>query len=477
MHPKNISIVDYTYHLPEENIAKYPLSERDASKLLIYKDGVIETSLYKKLDQHLPKKSLIVFNNTKVVEARLLFEKSSGSNIEIFCLEPDDRYGDITSAMLQKEKVYWKCLVGGAKKWKEPFLQKKIDATTHLFARIEEKRNDYFLIEFNWSNSNLSFAEVLHDAGLIPLPPYLNRTVEEEDKTTYQTIYAMHNGSVAAPTAGLHFTENLMRKLKHQNVEPIYVTLHVGAGTFKPVKAATMQEHEMHAEFIDVSKESIEQLISNKTIVATGTTSLRTIESLYWMGVKIEVRRQKGEGGREKEEVRRQKGEGEREEGEDRKEKGEDRRQKGEGGREKVEDRREKGEDRRQKGEGEREKREDRKEKMEDRSEDLDELSIKQWDAYELPQNISKATALQALLNWMNEQNLDRLICKTQIIIAPGYTLKVADGLITNFHQPQSTLLLLIAAIVGDKWKDIYNYAMKNNFRFLSYGDGSLLWK
>ncbi len=456
MHPKNISIVDYTYHLPEENIAKYPLSERDASKLLIYKDGVIETSLYKKLDQHLPKKSLIVFNNTKVVEARLLFEKSSGSNIEIFCLEPDDRYGDITSAMLQKEKVYWKCLVGGAKKWKEPFLQKKIDATTHLFARIEEKRNDYFLIEFNWSNSNLSFAEVLHDAGLIPLPPYLNRTVEEEDKTTYQTIYAMHNGSVAAPTAGLHFTENLMRKLKHQNVEPIYVTLHVGAGTFKPVKAATMQEHEMHAEFIDVSKESIEQLISNKTIVATGTTSLRTIESLYWMGIKIEVRRQKGEGGREKEEVRRQKGEGEREEGEDRKEKGEDRRQK---------------------GEGEREKREDRKEKMEDRSEDLDELSIKQWDAYELPQNISKATALQALLNWMNEQNLDRLICKTQIIIAPGYTLKVADGLITNFHQPQSTLLLLIAAIVGDKWKDIYNYAMKNNFRFLSYGDGSLLWK
>ena len=435
MHPKNISIVDYTYHLPEENIAKYPLSERDASKLLIYKDGVIETSLYKKLDQHLPKKSLIVFNNTKVVEARLLFEKSSGSNIEIFCLEPDDRYGDITSAMLQKEKVYWKCLVGGAKKWKEPFLQKKIDATTHLFARIEEKRNDYFLIEFNWSNSNLSFAEVLHDAGLIPLPPYLNRTVEEEDKTTYQTIYAMHNGSVAAPTAGLHFTENLMRKLKHQNVEPIYVTLHVGAGTFKPVKAATMQEHEMHAEFIDVSKESIEQLISNKTIVATGTTSLRTIESLYWMGIKIEVRRQKGEGGREKEEVRRQKGEGEREEGED------------------------------------------RKEKMEDRSEDLDELSIKQWDAYELPQNISKATALQALLNWMNEQNLDRLICKTQIIIAPGYTLKIADGLITNFHQPQSTLLLLIAAIVGDKWKDIYNYAMKNNFRFLSYGDGSLLWK
>ena len=477
MHPKNISIVDYTYHLPEENIAKYPLSERDASKLLIYKDGVIETSLYKKLDQHLPKKSLIVFNNTKVVEARLLFEKSSGSNIEIFCLEPDDRYGDITSAMLQKEKVYWKCLVGGAKKWKEPFLQKKIDATTHLFARIEEKRNDYFLIEFNWSNSNLSFAEVLHDAGLIPLPPYLNRTVEKEDKTTYQTIYAMHNGSVAAPTAGLHFTENLMRKLKHQNVEPIYVTLHVGAGTFKPVKAATMQEHEMHAEFIDISKESIEQLISNKTIVATGTTSLRTIESLYWMGIKIEVRRQKGEGGREKEEVRRQKGEGEREEGEDRKEKGEDRRQKGEGGREKVEDRREKEEDRRQKGEGEREKREDRKEKMEDRSEDLDELSIKQWDAYELPQNISKATALQALLNWMNEQNLDRLICKTQIIIAPGYTLKIADGLITNFHQPQSTLLLLIAAIVGAKWKEIYNYAMKNNFRFLSYGDGSLLWK
>ncbi|MBP9215031.1 MAG: S-adenosylmethionine:tRNA ribosyltransferase-isomerase, partial [Chitinophagaceae bacterium] len=414
MHPKNISIVEYTYHLPEENIAKYPLAERDASKLLIYKEGKMETSVYKNLDQHLPENSLIVFNNTKVVEARLLFEKSTGSIIEIFCLEPDDRYSDITTAMLQKGKVYWKCLVGGAKKWKEPFLQKNIANSIELIATIEEKRNDYFLIEFNWNDSNLTFAEILHVAGHIPLPPYLNRTVEEEDKTTYQTIYAMHNGSVAAPTAGLHFTETLMKKLSHQNIEPIYVTLHVGAGTFKPVKAATMQDHEMHAEFIDVSIKTIEQLITNKTIVATGTTSLRTIESLYWMGVKIEERRQMIDG-------------------------------------------------RRQMIDGRREITDERREKVEDRIQHIEELSIKQWDAYELPQNIDKATALQALLNWMNEQNLNRLICKTQIIIAPGYTLKVADGLITNFHQPQSTLLLLIAAIVGDNWKDIYAYAMNNN--------------
>lgn len=435
MHPKDISIVDYTYHLPEEKIAKYPLAERDSSKLLVYKNGTIETSIYKNLPSFLPESTTLVFNNTKVVEARLLFEKLTGSIIEIFCLEPDERYADITTAMLQKEKVYWKCLVGGAKKWKEEFLLKQIiyqEDTIALQAKIAEKRNDYFLIELSWNNANLSFAEILHAAGVIPLPPYLNRTAEEKDKATYQTIYAKHDGSVAAPTAGLHFTENLLADLSKKNINPLYVTLHVGAGTFKPVKAATMQEHEMHAEFIDVTKEAIQQLINAEIIVATGTTSLRTIESLYWMGVKL---RYKLEGKRQKED--------------DGSVMTIDREEKVEGGRWKEEDRRIK----------------------------LDDIAIQQWDAYELPQDIDKQKALQALLNWMNEHNLDRIICKTQIIIAPGYTLKIADGLITNFHQPQSTLLLLIAAIVGDEWKSIYNYALANEFRFLSYGDGSLLWK
>ncbi|MCU0321430.1 MAG: S-adenosylmethionine:tRNA ribosyltransferase-isomerase [Chitinophagaceae bacterium] len=407
MHPKDISIIDYTYHLPEEKIAKYPLAERDSSKLLIFKNGTMETSVYKNLPSFLPENTTLVFNNTKVVEARLLFEKRTGSVIEIFCLEPDERYSDITTAMLQKETVYWKCLVGGAKKWKEEFLNKQIlyhENAITIQARIAEKRNDYFLIELSWNNTDLSFAEILHAAGVIPLPPYLNRTAEEQDKSTYQTIYAKHDGSVAAPTAGLHFTDNLLADLSKKNIHPLYVTLHVGAGTFKPVKAATMHEHEMHAEFIDVTKAAIEQLIQAETIIATGTTSLRTIESLYWMGVKA------------------------------------------------ITD-------------------------LKLANLKLETLSIQQWDAYELPQDVDKQTALQALLNWMNVNNLDRIICKTQIIIAPGYTLKIADGLITNFHQPQSTLLLLIAAIVGNEWKTIYNYALANEFRFLSYGDGSLLWK
>ncbi len=407
MHPKDISIIDYTYHLPEEKIAKYPLAERDSSKLLVFKNGTMETSVYKNLPSFLPENTTLVFNNTKVVEARLLFEKSTGSVIEIFCLEPDERYADITTAMLQKEKVYWKCLVGGAKKWKEEFLLKQIvyhESSISLQAKIAEKKNDYFLIELSWNNTDLSFAEILHAAGVIPLPPYLNRTAEEKDKSTYQTIYAKHDGSVAAPTAGLHFTENLLADLSKKNIHPLYVTLHVGAGTFKPVKAATMHEHEMHAEFIDVTKAAIEQLINSQTIVATGTTSLRTIESLYWMGVKVMAN-------------------------------------------------------------------------LKLINLKLEDIAIQQWDTYELPQDIDKQSALQALLNWMNDNQLERIICKTQIIIAPGYTLKVADGLITNFHQPQSTLLLLIAAIVGNEWKTIYNYALANEFRFLSYGDGSLLWK
>ena len=411
-HPKYLAIKDYTYDLPDERVARYPLSERDQSKLLVYESGTISTSSYSSIEQFIPSGTLLVFNNTKVVEARLLFYKSTGSVIELFCLEPDDRYTDITTAMLQKEKVYWKCLVGGAKKWKSETLIKMInheESDYILNANKIEKVNDYYLIEFSWSNTSLSFAEVLHHAGAIPLPPYLHRDAEESDKERYQTIYARHDGSVAAPTAGLHFTQNVFTKLSDKKIDHDFVTLHVGAGTFKPVKSPTMQEHEMHAEFIDVSKSFIERLILHidKNIVAVGTTSARTLESLYWMGVKSkEYRIQKIEGRAEHES-----------------------------------------------------------------------LSLEQWEAYDFAaKNIPVKEALQSLLDWLNERNTERLITKTQIIIAPGYKFKLIDGLVTNFHQPQSTLLLLVAALVGDDWKKIYQYALKNNFRFLSYGDGCLLW-
>jgi len=404
-HPKDISILDYTYSLTDEQIAKYPLAERDESKLLVYKGGVIEESVYKNLAAHLPADTLLVFNNTKVVEARLIFTKATGGVIELFCLEPHDQYPDITTAMLQKGKVLWKCLVGGAKKWKAETLVKEIQVeaeTIQLSAVMLERLNDYFLIELSWNKDTLSFAEILHIAGLIPLPPYLNRQADEKDKATYQTIYAAHDGSVAAPTAGLHFTKRLFDNLEAKGISHQFVTLHVGAGTFKPVKAATMQEHEMHAEFIDVSLELIESLLTNNTIIPVGTTSLRTLESLYWLGVKVLsgallVVSENG--------------------------------------------------------------------------------GLTQWDAYELPQDVKKEEALSALIHWMKDNNLNRLITKTQLLIAPGYQLRIAKGIVTNFHQPQSTLLLLVAAIIGNDWRKVYEHALANNFRFLSYGDGCLLFK
>ena len=412
MLPKNLFIKDFTYDLSDEKIAKYPLPQRDESKLLIYKDNIISQDIYYNLNNYLPENSLLIFNNTKVVEARLLFEKSSGGIIEIFCLEPDEQYADITSAMLQKEKVLWKCLVGGAKKWKEGSLIKLINYDSKeiiLSATIVEKRTNHFLIELSWNDDRITFGEVLHHAGLIPLPPYLNREAEKKDNETYQTIYAKHDGSVAAPTAGLHFTERLFEKLAQKNIQRNFITLHVGAGTFKPVKKETIHEHEMHAEFIDVSHSFIQNLIENidKTIVAVGTTSLRTLESLYWMGVKIEESRESIIGS----------------------------------------------------------------------NPDIEDISVHQWDPYNVERtSISVKESLENLLQWMKQNNLERLITKTQIIIVPGYKFNVIKGLISNFHQPQSTLLLLVAALVGDDWKKIYSYALDNYFRFLSYGDGSLLW-
>lgn len=407
MHPKRLFIKDFIYNLPEEKIAKYPLPQRDESKLLIYKNDEITSDIYYNLEAHIPASALLVFNNTKVVEARLLFKKSTGTIIELFCLEPADHYPDITTAMVQKNSVTWKCLVGGAKKWKEELLKISFVINAHtieLFAKKIEKKNDYFLIEFFWNDEQLSFAEVLHFAGAIPLPPYLNRDAEEADKERYQTVYAKHDGSVAAPTAGLHFTERMFEKLRAKNIKTDFVTLHVGAGTFKPVKSETMQEHEMHTEFIEVRKQLVENLLQHldKTIIAVGTTSLRTIESLYWLGVKTII------------------------------------------------------------------------------NPDIlpQELQVLQWDAYDLTnEEISVEKSLLALLQWMNKHDCEVLITKTQIIIAPGYDLKIAHALITNFHQPQSTLLLLVAALVFDDWRTIYDYALANNFRFLSYGDGSLIWK
>ena len=410
MHPENIFIKDYTYELTEERIAKYPLPQRDESKLLIYKNGKIEENNYYNLDKYIPSNSLLVFNNTKVVEARLIFQKSSGSVIELFCLEPAEEYPDITTAMMQKKKVLWKCLVGGAKKWKDESLIKMIkmiesdSKEVELVAKKIKKLTDDFLIEFSWNDASLSFAEILHHTGSVPLPPYLHREAEETDKERYQTIYAKHEGSVAAPTAGLHFTERLFQKLEKKNIQRDFVTLHVGAGTFKPVKTETISEHEMHAEFFEVQKIFIENLLYHldKNIIVVGTTSLRTIESLYWLGVKTIFQAEISQ----------------------------------------------------------------------------HDLQLQQWEVYNIDaSDISTEQALQSLLQWMNKNQTEVLVTKTQIIIVPGYELKVANGLITNFHQPQSTLLLLVASIVGDHWKKIYSYALENNFRFLSYGDGSLIWK
>jgi S-adenosylmethionine:tRNA ribosyltransferase-isomerase len=297
MHPRNLSIKNFTYVLADDRIAKYPLPKRDESKILVYQNKIITEDVYANIAAHLPAGSFLVFNNTKVVEARLLFEKNNGSRIEIFCLEPHEQYADISSAMLQKGKVWWKCLVGGAKKWKEgPLIlgiRKNDFAGSDLIltANKIEQLADSYIIELSWNDASLSFAEVLHLAGNIPLPPYLNRTVEESDKERYQTVYAAHDGSVAAPTAGLHFTETILQLLYAKNIKHDFVTLHVGAGTFKPVKTETMESHEMHAEFIDVRKSFIESLLQNigQPVIPVGTTSLRTLESLYWLGVKTKL--------------------------------------------------------------------------------------------------------------------------------------------------------------------------------------------
>jgi len=410
MNPGKLSIKDFTYHLPDDRIANYPLPERDGSKLLVYENGKITEDIYKNLDLHLPPDSLLIFNDTKVIEARLLFQKVTGGIIEIFCLEPHEQYADITVAMSQYDKVLWQCLIGGASKWKNgQVLAKTIDLTKKIVlqAKYVEKRIDSFVIEFSWNDHTLNFAEILHHAGAIPLPPYIKRAAESSDAERYQTIYAHHEGSVAAPTAGLHFTEDVFDKLRSKNIKTDFVTLHVGAGTFKPVKSETIEGHEMHAEFINVSKQTVENIFKSlsQNIIAVGTTSLRTIESLYWLGVKLTI------GNRQRPMAN---------------------------------------------------------EKL---------IELGQWECYELENiNIEPGQALEALIDWMHKENKERLITRTQLLIAPPYRTRLAKALITNFHQPQSTLLLLVAALIKEDWKKVYGYALENNFRFLSYGDGCILW-
>lgn len=409
MHPKDISISDYTYHLPEERIATHPLATRDASKLLVYKNGTISESSFTAIADLLPAGSFMVFNNTKVVEARLLFQKETGGVIEIFCLEPHERYADITTAMNQTGSALWLCLVGGASKWRNGLvLQKSLiigGKSVLLQACYVEKRTDCFAIELFWNDESISFAEILHVAGKVPLPPYIKREVEQADAERYQTVYANFDGSVAAPTAGLHFTEGIFDALGQRGISIGFATLHVGAATFKPVKAETMLNHEMHSEFIEVEKSFIQKLSKGHTnkVIAVGTTSLRTIESIYWLGCKL-------------------------------------------------------------------------LHNVDSFDDSLPFLS--QWEAYDLAShNYPVEVALGALCNYMDRKKQTSLLAKTQIIIAPGYQFKIAFGLVTNFHQPSSTLLLLVAAFIGADWRRVYDYALENNFRFLSYGDGSLLFR
>jgi len=408
MHPKDLSINDFDYHLPEEKIAAFPLPERDQSKLLIYKTGTISQDTFLRLANYLPRKTFLVFNDTRVIKVRILFAKSSSGVIEIFCLEPHEDVNDYAVVLQQKRPVRWKCMIGGAGKWKQKYLEKNLiieGNTITLKVELVEKLSDAWVVELSWDPGDYSFAEIIEHAGETPLPPYIKRKTEESDSERYQTIYSMVEGSVAAPTAGLHFTKKIFSSLEENNIDTGFVTLHVGAGTFKPVKSPAMEGHEMHGEWIDVSVEFIKQLKQNISngIFCVGTTSVRTIESLYWMGIKS----------------------------------------------------------------------------MHKPMVAIEDIEIQQWDVYEedmINNFTSPEDALQSLLTFLQNKKTERLFARTHIIIAPGYQFRVIDGMITNFHQPKSTLLLLVAAMAGKEWKKIYEYALNNDFRFLSYGDGCLIF-
>ncbi len=405
MNTKDIHISNYNYELPDERIAKFPKEERDHSKLLIYNKGQVGEDVFFHLPEYLPQGALMVFNNTKVIQARLHFRKDTGALIEIFLLEPAQP-ADYEQMFQQSECCSWLCLVGNQKKWKEGTLCRVIDVkgtSVEVRATRKGEHGTSQWIDFEWTGG-VSFAEILDAMGELPIPPYLNRETQESDKTTYQTVYSKIKGSVAAPTAGLHFTERVLSAVDEHGIEREEVTLHVGAGTFKPVKSETIGEHAMHTEYIAVRRHTIERLLAHGgSAIAVGTTSVRTLESLYYMGLKVM------------------------------------------------------------------------------RNPDIKEeqLHVNQWEPYQETdgeqKEVSSLEALQALLDWMVSHELTVLHSSTQIIIAPGYTYKIVKMLVTNFHQPQSTLLLLVSAFVHGDWHKIYDYALAHDFRFLSYGDSSLL--
>lgn len=400
---QQIRIEEYDYPLPDERIAKFPLAKRDESKLLLYKDGQVSESVFKHIADYLPAGSLLVYNNTRVIQARLLFQKATGARIEVFCLEPAEPH-DYALIFQQTERCSWICLVGNLKKWKDGFLTKKVAIQGEeviLSAEKKESHGDSHRIEFSWNNPKYTFADLLDAAGVLPIPPYLHRETEKSDLVTYQTVYSKIKGSVAAPTAGLHFTPEVLADVDAHGIGREEVTLHVGAGTFKPVKSETIEGHEMHTEFISVRRSSIERIQKNLgKIIAVGTTSVRTLESLYYIGVKLASHPDATS----------------------------------------------------------------------------EELVVNQWMPYEAENNrIPVAEALQHILDYLDRHQADKLVTATQIIIAPGYEFKVVRGIITNFHQPKSTLLLLISAFVKGNWRTIYDYALSHDFRFLSYGDSSLL--
>ena len=392
---KQINISDYNYNLPDERIAKFPLEKRDSSKLLTYISGNVSTNVFSSLPEILPANSCLVFNNTRVIQARLEFFKSTGSRIEIFCLEPQEP-SSYELSLSSTQSCVWKCMVGNLKKWKGEVLKKEVGSDNLILEaeRLETSGNTSY-IKFSWNNG-ISFAEVLDMLGELPIPPYLNRKTQESDKTTYQTVYSKIKGSVAAPTAGLHFTPEVISALHTKGIKTMELTLHVGAGTFQPVKAEEIGGHAMHAEKIEVSKEFIENLIENLgNIVAVGTTSVRTLESLFYLGVQLHNG---------------------------------------------------------------------------DTS-----LLVNQWEPYDSEKVLSARESLEAILNYMQQTQSNILYATTQIMIVPGYKFNIVNVLITNFHQPKSTLLLLLAAFIGEKWRELYKYALENDYRFLSYGDSSVL--
>ncbi len=402
--PKHIRISDYNYDLPDERIAKFPIAQRDHSKLLVYKHGEVSDDSFYHLPDYLPEGALMVFNNTKVIQARMHFRKETGALIEVFLLEPADPT-DYELMFQLTSHCSWLCMIGNLKKWKEGTLKRNFNIKGQpltLTATRRQMVGNSHWVDLEWNNANVTFAEILEEVGELPIPPYLNRDTEESDKTTYQTVYSKIKGSVAAPTAGLHFTEDVLHAIDEKGIDREEVTLHVGAGTFKPVKSEEIEGHEMHTEYICVRKETLEKLIAHDAkAIAVGTTSVRTLESLYYMGCRLARNPELSEG----------------------------------------------------------------------------ELHIDQWEPYEerAGEEIAPKEALQHLLSWLERHHLPALHSSTQIIIAPGYEYKIVKMLVTNFHQPQSTLLLLVSAFVKGDWHKIYDYALAHDFRFLSYGDSSLL--